>query len=318
MGSNHLNHLFSDENKIKKHLEYKENPLMFINEQWFGMSSENWQLQKITPFKYQESIIEEIHFLPKTFIASSRQMGITSLMCAYIAWYAIFNHDKTILIISPNLNGAQNILKNIKTILEHYKVNNIFDFDKDCLVNNKKELVLSNGCKIKARGASVDAGKGEAIHLLYVDQAAFMKNFEAIWMSIGMCLSALKDSKAIVASTPNDDSFFNKICLDIKSRYSDESEYSNKMPHLLQLTWDMHPKRDKAWYDNQCRMVNNNKVLIDQELNCIINYKDKSSNDKTISLRISSDLLRKIKLMIGDDSLSDYVRGLIEKDLGPT
>jgi hypothetical protein len=88
------------------------------------------------------------------------------------------------------------------------------------------------------------------------------------------------------------------------------------MPHLLQLTWDMHPKIDKAWYDQQCLMMNHNQKMIDTELNCIINYKDKSSNDKTISLRMSRDLHRKVQIKIGDNSLSDYIRGLIEKDLG--
>jgi hypothetical protein len=315
MGSNHMNDTFDEMSQLKKHMQYKEDPLLFINEHWFGMSSEGWQYKKITPFKYQESIIEEINILPMTFIASSRQMGITNLMCAYIAWYTIFNQDKTILIISHNSDGAQRTLKNIKTILESYIIKGVFDFEEDCLINNKKEIGLSNGCKIKAKGASVDACKGEGIDFLFIDQAAFMKDFENLWMAVGITLSCNKNSKAVIASTPNDNSYFNKMCIDICNKYSDESEYPNRMPHLLRLTWDMHPKRDKAWYDNQCLMMNHNQKLIGEELDCIINYKDKSTNDKTISLRITGDLHRKVQIKIGNDSLSDYIRGLIEKDL---
>ena len=309
-----MNDAFNGKADLKNHLKYKNDPLRFIKEQWVGMSSEGWQYKKIVPFKYQESIIEEINALPVTFIASSRQMGITTLMCAYIAWYALFNKDKTILIISNNSNGASHTLKLIKTILEAYSVKGVFNFDDDCLINNKKEIGLSNGCNIKAKGYTSDSVRAEEPDLLFIDQAAFMKDFETLWMGIGMSLAKGK-TKAIVVSTPNDNSYFNKICIDIKNRYSDESEYSNKMPHLLQLAWDMHPKRDKAWYDHQCLMFNHNKEMIDQELDCIINYKDKSSNDKTISLRIPVSLHRKVKIKIGEASLSDYIRNLIEKDL---
>jgi len=309
-----MNDAFDGMSQLKKHMQYKEDPLLFINENWFGMNSEGWQYKKITPFKYQESIIEEINALPVTFIASSRQMGITNLMCAYIAWYAIFNQDKTILIISHNSDGAQRTLKNIKTILESYIVKGVFDFEDDCLINNKKEIGLSNGCKIKSKGYTADAGKGEGIDLLFIDQAALMKDFEHIWAALSMNL-AMKNSKAIIASTPNDNSYFNKMYIDIENKHSDSSDDSKRMPHLIKLNWDMHPKKDKAWYNHQCLMMNNNQKLIDEELNCVINYKDKSTNDKTISLRIPVSLHRKVQIKIGEASLSDYIRNLIEKDL---
>lgn len=318
MESNHMSDAFYGMQDLRKHLQYKEDPLLFIQEQWFGISSEGWQYKNMTPFKYQESIIEEFHALPVTFIASSRQMGITALMCAYIAWYAIFNEEKNILIISHNSDGAQNVLNRVKVILEHYKVEGVFEFKKDCLINNKREIGLSNGCRIKARGANIDTGKGEGIDFLFADQVAFMKDFEHIWMATIMILSFKKNYKAVIASTPNNNSHFNKMCLDIKNKYSVDSSDSKNIPHLIELKWNMHPKRDMAWYNHQCQMLNYNKEAIDQELDCVINYKDKSSNDKTISLRIPSDLHKKIKIKIGDDSLSDYIRGLIEKDLETT
>jgi predicted DNA binding CopG/RHH family protein len=78
----------------------------------------------------------------------------------------------------------------------------------------------------------------------------------------------------------------------------------------------LHPQRDEKWFSKMCETLNFKPNSIDQELNCIINYKEKSSKDKTISLRIPFDTLRSIKSKIGDElSISDYIRSLIDKDL---
>ena len=45
---------------------------------------------------------------------------------------------------------------------------------------NQKEVRFDNGSKITAIPTSEDAGRSEALSLLIVDEAAFIKNFEEI------------------------------------------------------------------------------------------------------------------------------------------
>jgi predicted DNA binding CopG/RHH family protein len=117
-------------------------------------------------------------------------------------------------------------------------------------------------------------------------------------------MSAVKDTKIILASCPYDDSYFNKLAI--------EWTEANRQV----IPWNLHPQRDEKWFSKMCETLNFKPNSIDQELNCIINYKEKSSKDKTISLRIPFDTLRSIKSKIGDElSISDYIRSLIDKDL---
>ena len=47
--------------------------------------------------------------------------------------------------------------------------------------NNKQSLEFSNGSMIKAIPTSDDAGRSEALSLLIVDEAAFVRNFDTLW-----------------------------------------------------------------------------------------------------------------------------------------
>lgn len=310
MGSNHLNEMFGGMSDARKHLHYKEDPLLFIQEKWIGLNSKSWNIAKIDLFPYQETIINKITATPFTLIASSRQMGISTLIDAYIAWYALFNTEKEILIVSNNSATSIEHLERIKLILMNYKVDGIFDFDKDCKTNNKKEVVLSNGCRIIATSPSADAGRGYGIDLLFFDNAAYIKHLEDIYIASAMAVSSRKGSKIIMASSASDNSFFNKLALKIRNN-DEENSYSK----LLEIKWDMHPQRTNEWYDEMCRSLGYDQSKIDQELDCVINYKDKSNKDKTISLRLPYELYKQIKIKIGEDSVSDYIRNLIEKGL---
>lgn len=307
-----MNDFYRRNSSIGKHIQYRESPILFIQEQWVGINmNHSFKVDKISPYAYQENIIREIEDSPFTLIASSRQMGISSLLDAYIAWYAIFNPDKTILIVCNNSESSMHHLKRIKLILNNYKVDGLFDFEKDCEKDNKKEIKLSNGSRIIAGSPTADACKGYEINLMVFDNAAYIKNLENIYLSCCLNVYNIKNGRIIMSSSPCDNSFFNKLALEIKNTEKDTKD------KLLEIKWDLHPKRTKDWYDAMCNQINYNQSQIDQELDCVINYKDKSSKDKTISLRIPHKLYKEIKIKIGEEgSVSDYIRNIIEKDLG--
>ena len=67
--------------------------------------------------------------------------------------------------------------------------------------NNKQAIEFSNGSTVKAIPTSEDAGRSEALSLLIVDEAAFVRNFDTLWTGLYPTLSP--GGRAIVLSTPN-------------------------------------------------------------------------------------------------------------------
>ena len=305
---NHIEYLESESNKTKKFLVYKENYLEFIKDNWFSFNKNGYS--KLTPYKFQENIIKEIQ-KNKTVdvIAHSRQMGISGLLCAYIACYLIMNSEKNVVIMSYNLESSINLLNKVKLILNSYVLNGIFDLNNDLIIDNKKTLCLKNGCRVSAMPANCTSLKGRNTDLLFIDNAAFIKNLDDILNLSIPTMSCRQETKILISSTPFDESYFNKIALDLKEYPRDDSTISN-------IPWDLHPERNLLWFNNESKRLGYRQNYIDSELNCIIKYKQKSNKDKTISLRLPFDLHQKIKLKIGEEkSLSDYIRNLIDNDL---
>ena len=302
MGSSHMNHQFGSR-ETKQHEKYRDNPLLFIKQQWIGYDVECFKVSKIIPRDYQLKAIKSIHENKFNILASSRQMGGTSLMSAYIAWYVLFHEKKQVLIMSNNMSFGTRVLELIKAILLNYYVDGVFSFGKNVIKNNKTELELDNGCRIKICAPSVDAGKGQVIDLLFVDNAAFVKNLGDMYMGLGMSIAA-GDGKVVMMSTPFNDSDFNLLALNAKD---------NRNFNYIEWTWNK--LYTEKWYEEQCKQLGRHQDKIDTELNCVINYKEKTSKDKTISLRIDLDTYNKMKIKAGDLKISDYIRYLIDHDL---
>lgn len=321
MGSNHMNEQFSSNRDLEEWMKCSKSLEYFAKNYWLGFDAfSKWQAKKITPFKYQLEILEQFQENKMNLVVQSRQMHITSLTCLYIAWYALFNTDKVIYIISHNTDSAIRILENIRIILQNCSFENIYHWEDDFIKDNKTTIQLKNGCRIKASGASANAGRGESINFLYIDNAAFVKDLEYIWMATGMALSAFKDSKCIISSSPRENSHFNLIATNAAQSKNDFK--------LNIIHWSKHPEYSKninqtkdenseflltsPWYEEAKLRLGNNYRRICEELECVLDYTYNPPKDKTISLRLDQETHDKIqsKLKLGQ-SVSDYIRTLI-------
>lgn len=304
---------------VISHIEYSKDPIAFMDNKWFGYDVfEKHTLTKLNPMKFQMRFIEKIHKNKFSLVAHSRQMHVTSMMALYIAWYALFNDNKTIFIVSDSIASGKHLLNSIAFILDNYQVDG---YGRFISAERSKDLTLYNGSKIYVRSATLDAGRGFGIDLLYVHNAAQMKYFEDIFLSLLPCLYHRTDSKFIISSTPKNNSYFNKFFLDTSEGYEWEK---------IQLNWKNHPvysegiyKTDdlseyeysSPWFEKTCRHLCS-KEIIEQELECIITYQDKTNKSKTISLRLEQDVYNKIvENITKDKNVSDYIRDLINKDL---
>ena len=110
---------------------------------------------------------------------------------------ALFQKDKNILIIATKLSVAQNFITKVKTMIKSLPPWLLLP---EITSNNKQQIQFSHGSQIKAIPTSEDAGRSEALSLLIVDEAAFVRNFDTIWTGIYPTIST--GGRVIILSTP--------------------------------------------------------------------------------------------------------------------
>lgn len=214
------------------------------------------QLRGLIPFDtydFQDDCVRDFQKNRFNIVLKSRQLGLSTVSAAYVVWYAIFKKDKNILVIATKLNTAINFIKKVKTMLDGLPPWLLLTKFEP----TKQSIRFDNGSTITAVPTSPDAGRSEALALLIVDEAAFIRDFDEIWTSLYPTLST--GGSAIILSTPNGvGGQYYKLWTEAESGANDFNP--------IRLPWDVHPEHNQAWFDKETR--NLTKRQIAQEFLC--------------------------------------------------
>ena len=199
------------------------------------------------PFEYQLGLMHSYHNYRFNINMMPRQTGKTTCASIYLAWYAMFISDQTILIAAHKYTGAQEIMQRIRYVYElcpdHIRAG--------VTSYNKGSIEFENGSRIISQTTTGTTGRGLSISLLYCDEFAFVQPniAEEFWTSISPTLAT--GGRAIITSTPNsdEDTFATiwKQAEDKFDEYGNESEVGINGFHSFIAQWDEHPDRDEAW-----------------------------------------------------------------------
>ena len=208
-------------------------------------------------FDYQKDLLKDFNDYRFNIILKARQLGISTISAAYVAWFMLFHREKNVLVIATKLSTATNLIKKVKMIFKNIPS---WMLIAKITVDNRQSFELSNGSMVKAASTSGDAGRSEALSLLIVDEAAFVEGFDELWTGLYPTLST--GGRCIALSTPNGvGNWFHKT-------YTEAETESNDF-HPIKLMWDVHPDRDQEWFDKET--TNMSKREIAQELQCSFN-----------------------------------------------
>lgn len=204
-------------------------------------------------YDFQDDCVKQFQQHRFNIILKSRQLGLSTVSAAYVVWYAIFKKDKNILVIATKLNTAINFIKKVKTMLDGLPPWLLLTKFEP----TKQSIRFDNGSTITAVPTSPDAGRSEALALLIVDEAAFIRDFDEIWTSLYPTLST--GGSAIILSTPNGvGGQYYKLWTEAESGANDFNP--------IRLPWNVHPEHNQAWFDKETR--NLTKRQIAQEFLC--------------------------------------------------
>lgn len=151
------------------------------------------------PFKtwpFQDACVDDFTKHRLNIVLKSRQLGLSTLAAAYALWMAIFQKDRSILVIATKLPTAINFIKKVKFALQNLPP---WLLMPTLVGESKSQLTFSNGSEITATPTSEDAGRSEALSLLIIDEAAWIRNFEDIWTGLYPTISCLVgDTKVLL------------------------------------------------------------------------------------------------------------------------
>jgi len=208
-------------------------------------------------YPFQKKLLEEFEDHRFNVILKARQLGISTITAAYVAWMMMFHREKNVLVIATKFSTAANLVKKVKAIIKNLPPwLRISEVD----IDNRTSFILSNGSQIKASSTSGDAGRSEALSLLVVDEAAHVEGLDELWMGLYPTLST--GGRCIALSTPNGvGNWFHKI-------YSEAENKSNDF-FPTKLPWNVHPDRDSEWFERETRNMSRREIA--QELECNFN-----------------------------------------------
>lgn len=204
-------------------------------------------------YKFQDDCLAQFQQHRLNIVLKSRQLGLSTVCAAYAVWLAIFYKDKNVLVIATKLSTAMNFIKKCKVMLSglpSWLLLTKFD-------PTKQSISFSNGSQIVAIPTSDDAGRSEALSLLIIDEAAFIRDFEEIWTGLAPTFST--GGNAIILSTPNG----------VGGQYYrlwTQAEAGQNDFNPIRLPWDVHPEHDAAWFEKETRSLPRRKVA--QEYLC--------------------------------------------------
>ena len=241
-----------NEQELKEYVRCRKDPVYFFKT-YGRVRHPRKGLIPFDLYDFQEDTLTSFLDSSYNIILKARQLGISTLCAAYAGWLANFFKDKEIFILATKRETATNLVDKVRVFLEE-----IPDFLKsELLVDNRQSMELANGSKIKAGATgttSKDAARSEALSLLIVDEAAFIKAMDDIWIAAQPTLSTVGD--CIVLSSPNGiGNWFHKSYIEAEAGTSEKVGDKHISFKPINLPWNLHPDRDDEWARNEKRKI---------------------------------------------------------------
>lgn len=210
----------------------------------------------LIPFKlydFQKEAARSYLTERKMILATSRQIGKTSIATVIVLHYALFNAHKRVFILANKADTALEILSRIQLAYEHLP-----NWLKAGVIEwNKSSVEFDNGSRIKAAATSSDNIRGQSANFIYIDEAAFVQGWTDFSASVLPTISSGKKTKLVFTSTPNGLNHFYDY-------YNGAKKGTNGFK-LIEVKWFDVPGRDEAWRQETLATINHDEMRFAQE-----------------------------------------------------
>lgn len=239
---------------IQEYLRCAQDPIYFV-EKYMKIVNVDKGLMTIELYPYQHQILNTVKDERYTIVATARQAGKTTAIAGIILHYIIFNAEKTVALLANKGDTAREILGRIQLAYQHLPK----WLQQGVIEWNKGSFVLENNSRVIASSTSSDSIRGFSINLLFIDEAAFIENWDEFFTSVFPTISSGQSTKIVLVSTPNGLNHFHKIWFEA------EEGRNNYIP--IKVTWQDVPGRDKKWMEDTIAAMGGDIEKFNQEHN---------------------------------------------------
>jgi hypothetical protein len=240
---------------IEEYIKCSKDPVYFT-ETYMKIINIDKGLVSFKLYDYQKEMLRSFAENRFSIIATARQAGKSTTTCAFVLWYIIFNPEKTVALLANKGETAREILGRIQLAYQHLPK----WLQQGVKEWNKGSMELENNSRVLAAATSSDAIRGYSINLLFIDEAAFIENWDSFFTSVYPTISSGKESKIVLVSTPNGLNHFYKIW-----EYAHKSGEENNGYNPIRVMWHDVPGRDEAWKSQTLASMNFDFEKFEQE-----------------------------------------------------
>jgi hypothetical protein len=240
---------------VEEYVKCSQDPVYFT-ETYMKIINIDRGLVNFILYPYQKEMLKSFAQNRFSIIATARQAGKSTVTCAFVLWYVIFHPEKTVALLANKGETAREILNRVQLAYQHLP---------KWLQQGVKEfragaMVLENNSRVIAAATSSDAIRGYSINMLFIDEAAFIDNWEDFFTSVYPTISSGKESKIVLVSTPNGLNHFYAIW---QNAHKSGSEHNGYNP--IRVMWQDVPGRDENWKQNTLAAMNFDMEKFEQE-----------------------------------------------------
>jgi hypothetical protein len=237
---------------VSEYVKCSQDPIYFT-ETYMKIVNIDRGLISFQLYDYQKEMIQSFAENRFNVVATARQAGKSTVTCAFILWYTIFHPEKTVALLANKGETAREILQRIQLAYQYLPA---------WLQQGVKEfragaIVFENNSRVIAAATSSDAIRGYSINLLFIDEAAFIENWDTFFTSVYPTISSGKESKIILVSTPNGLNHFYAI-------WQNAIEKRNNY-QAIKVSYERVPGRDEKWKTDTLASMNFNTEKFEQE-----------------------------------------------------
>lgn len=207
-------------------------------------------------YDYQREIIEKITNNRRAAVVTSRQAGKTTTAVAVILHFILFQEHKTVALLANKGDAAREILDRIKIAYEALPV----WMQQGVVEWNKGSVQFENGCKIIAAATSSSGIRGKSVSFLYIDETAFVENWDEFFASVFPTISSGNTTKILLTSTPNGLNHFYKTC--------EGAREGTNGYEFVEVFWNDVPGRDDKWKLETLQSMDFDTEKFAQEYEC--------------------------------------------------
>ena len=211
--------------QIKKEiLQCGKDPIYFINN-YVKVAHPVKGMLPLNLYDFQQDAIKDFQDYRFNIVLKARQIGLSTITAAYVAWHLLFHRNKNVVVMATKLQTAANLVKKVKFALKHIPD---WMMISKIITDNKNSFELDNGSQVKSISTSGDAGRSEALSLLILDEAAIIEGMDELWAGLYPTLSTGGD--CIIVSTPKGvGNLFHKLYSEAEQGLNDFKPYSASM-----------------------------------------------------------------------------------------